>query len=386
MHALLIGTGGAHGWPEDGCRCASCMRARQEGLHRRPGRVLIDGTLDFSPTQQLMAGTRQPVLTDHRITRLPGGFELTGPDGSRLLLASGPGDVPEPPSGSAPYDIALLDLLASPVQLGRLRAQGLVREYTEVVALYADHRVSSEQELARRCTLWQASPGQDGQLVTSPGPGVPAIIPAPATSVTRPHRTLVVGGARSGKSTEAELRLAGEPQVTYLAAGPWPTAADASGPDGQPDPEWAERVRRHQQRRPSFWHTTETLDLAGALTREPGALLIDGIGTWLAAVMAGSGMWAAGEGGASGDGAGEAVAPAEAAAVVEAKVDELVTAWRHTRALVVAVTDQVGSGLVPPYPAGRVFRDQLGWLNQRLAAESELSLLVVAGRVTTLPS
>jgi adenosylcobinamide kinase/adenosylcobinamide-phosphate guanylyltransferase len=52
---------------------------------------------------------------------------------------------------------------------------------------------------------------------------------------------------------------------------------------------------------------------------------------------------------------------------------------------VVAVTDQVGSGLVPAYPAGRIFRDQLGWLNQRLAAESELNLLVVAGRVTTLP-
>jgi adenosylcobinamide kinase / adenosylcobinamide-phosphate guanylyltransferase len=44
----------------------------------------------------------------------------------------------------------------------------------------------------------------------------------------------------------------------------------------------------------------------------------------------------------------------------------------------------VGSGLVPAYPAGRVFRDQLGWLNQRLATESELNLHVVAGRLTTL--
>ena len=51
-----------------------------------------------------------------------------------------------------------------------------------------------------------------------------------------------------------------------------------------------------------------------------------------------------------------------------------------------AVTDQVGSGLVPAYPAGRLFRDQLGWLNQRLAAESDLNMLVVAGRTMILPA
>ena len=67
------------------------------------------------------------------------------------------------------------------------------------------------------------------------------------------------------------------------------------------------------------------------------------------------------------------------------RVTDLISAWRETSALVVAVTDQVGSGLVPAYPAGRVFRDQLGWLNQAIAAESELNLQVVAGRVVTLP-
>jgi adenosylcobinamide kinase/adenosylcobinamide-phosphate guanylyltransferase len=74
-----------------------------------------------------------------------------------------------------------------------------------------------------------------------------------------------------------------------------------------------------------------------------------------------------------------------AAAIVQARIGDLIDAWRQTRALVVAVTDQVGSGLVPTYRAGRVFRDQLGWLNQRIAAESELNLLVVAGRPMTLP-
>jgi adenosylcobinamide kinase/adenosylcobinamide-phosphate guanylyltransferase len=73
------------------------------------------------------------------------------------------------------------------------------------------------------------------------------------------------------------------------------------------------------------------------------------------------------------------------ATVVQAVIDDLVEAWRQASGLVVAVTDQVGSGLVPAYPAGRIFRDQLGWLNQRLAGESELNLQVISGRVTSLP-
>jgi adenosylcobinamide kinase / adenosylcobinamide-phosphate guanylyltransferase len=176
--------------------------------------------------------------------------------------------------------------------------------------------------------------------------------------------------------------------VTYVAAGPFgPADRDTwTGPDGQPDAEWAERVAIHRARRPSWWRTVETLDLADILRAEDGALLIDGIGTWLAAVLAEAGMWDDEDGvaraGRSDDQA-DLVRP-EPAEVVRAKIEELVGAWRQTSAQVVAVTDQVGSGLVPAYPAGRVFRDQLGWLNQRLATESELNLHVVAGRLTTL--
>ncbi len=299
-----------------------------------------------------------------------------------------------PPPEPSRYDIALLDLLAAPAQLGRLRAAGLVRPHTAVAVLYADHRITSEQELARRCALWEATAGQDGQLITSPAPGIPAVIPAPGAAPTRPHRTLITGGARSGKSSEAELRLAGESSVTYLAAGPWAAAAGPhgqpgaawTGPDGEPDREWAERVSRHQARRPSFWRTVETLDIAAVLGEATGAVLIDGIGTWLAGIMDETGLWAgalpAGEPPEQATGPEQAQGPEQA---VAERIGELIAAWRQTRALVVAVTDQVGSGLVPPYPAGRIFRDQLGWLNQRLAAESELNLLVVAGRVTTLP-
>jgi len=408
VHALLIGTGGTNGWPEDGCRCASCMRAAASGLTRQPGRVLVDGTLEFAPHRPVTTGPGQPGGPAHRVVQLPGGFDVTGPDGGRLLLAAGPGEIPEPAPDARPYDIALLDLLASPAELGKLRAAGLIRAHTSVAALYADHRISSEPELVRRCALWRAAACEDGQLVTSPAPGVPEVIPAPGTAAARPHRTLIIGGARSGKSTEAELQLAAEPSVTYLAAGPWatapgqaalagagrttPAAADAglalqsltaqpagaadrtwTGPDGKPHDEWAQRVRRHQARRPRWWRTVESLDIAGPLRRDTGAVLIDGIGTWLAAVMEEAGMWASDPSDAS--------APAR---LLAARIDDLIDAWRQTAAVVVAVTDEVGSGLVPPYPAGRAFRDQLGWLNQRLAAESEVNLLVVAGRVTSL--
>ena len=117
-----------------------------------------------------------------------------------------------------------------------------------VAALYTDHRIRSEQEMARRCEVWAAHHGQDGQLVT-------ALAPAPVV-VPSPHRTLIIGGARSGKSTEAELRLSAEPRVTYLAAGPFApdSAAGAqswTGPDGTPDTEWGRRVALHRARRPA---------------------------------------------------------------------------------------------------------------------------------------
>jgi adenosyl cobinamide kinase/adenosyl cobinamide phosphate guanylyltransferase len=375
MDALLIGTGGDRGWPEDGCSCAPCMRARAAGVQRAPGQVTVDGALTIRPgAPPARAGRDQSA--GHQVEAVSGGWDITGPAGDRLLLAAGPGAMPEPPDGTMPFDLALLDLLSNPAQLGQLRARGLVTDRTAVAALYTDHRIRSEEEMTRRCALWRVIAGQDQQLITTAGrqPDVAA------TGLARPHRTLVLGGARSGKSREAELRLAAEPSVTYLAAGPW---ADESwaGADGQPDTEWAERVAAHRAARPAWWRTVEGLDVAGALRQETGALLIDGIGTWLAAVIDEAGGWPDD----STDWAPAAAKPSPQD-VIAARIDELIDAWRQTRALVVAVTDQVGSGLVPAYPAGRVFRDQLGWLNQRLAAESDVSLLVVAGRAMILPA
>ena len=220
--------------------------------------------------------------------------------------------------------------------------------------LHADHQIPSEEELARRCGFWGAVLPDDGDVLTAPRD-------RPAPPPAQPRRVLVLGGARSGKSRHAELRLAAEPLVTYLAAGPYPDGAQPPA-----DPEWAERVAAHQSRRPAWWRTVESADAAGALRSVPGALLFDGVGTWLAAVM--TMQHQAGTPG-----------------LLAAKADELVEAWRQTPARVVAVSDEVGSGVHPPTEAG-LFRDQLGWLNQRLAAESDEVVLVVAGRPVTLPS
>jgi adenosylcobinamide kinase/adenosylcobinamide-phosphate guanylyltransferase len=182
---------------------------------------------------------------------------------------------------------------------------------------------------------------------------------------------LVLGGARSGKSERAELRLAGEPEVTYVA----------TGNRGTDDPDWAARVAAHRARRPAWWATAETTDLAGLLRADHGAtpgadhgttrgaLLIDGIGTWLAAVL---------------DECGWDLRDGAARDKMAARLAELISAWRQACGYVVAVSDETGLGVVPATPAGRLFRDELGRLNQALAAESEEAELVVAGRVLPL--
>ena len=290
-----------------------------------------------------------------------GGWDVTAPDGGRLLYPAGPGAVPVPPPGAEPYDLAFLDLLGEPAQLGLLRARGLVTGDTITAVAFADHRVPSEAELRQRCRFWNAGLPGEGEAVTNARSGEKALS---ATTREGPWRVLVLGGARSGKSERAELRLAGEPDVTYVAAG-----AGGSNPDPDPDPDWGARVAAHRARRPAWWRTAETTDVAGVLASANGALLVDGIGTWLAAALGECGAWD------EADGWAERLA---------GRTGELIAAWRQTGTHVVAVSDEAGLGVVPATPAGRRFRDELGRLNQQLAAESDEAELVVAGRILPL--
>ncbi|AWS48364.1 cobalbumin biosynthesis protein [Streptosporangium sp. 'caverna'] len=283
-----------------------------------------------------------------------------------------------------------MDVLDRPERLGDLRRRGLVGERTHVVAVDIDHRVPTETELIRRAALWGVRAVPDGTIIDT-RELVPPMPPLP-------RRTLLLGGSRSGKSAEAELRLAAEPEVLYVA----------TGPSGGDDPEWRRRIDAHRDRRPAHWDTAETTDLAGLLRTATTPMLIDGLGTWVAAVFDECDAWTDegstdstydknsgndgndessetdNDGGNSGTNKGGGNS-GSARNAVTARCDELVAAWRQTRARVVAVSDEVGLGVVPATSSGRMFRDVLGRLNQRLALESEDVTLVVSGRLLPLP-
>jgi adenosylcobinamide kinase / adenosylcobinamide-phosphate guanylyltransferase len=403
MEIRVQGSGGVLGWPEPNCRCASCLRAASQGASHAPSSVIIDGTLVLGaiPTPGLVpnalvtgalgadtldgsAGTPGALPAEwlpgiewapggYRIVRLARGWDVTGPDGGRLLYADGPGTSPDVPQGTARYDAVLLDLLGDPAQLGSLRARGLVTDATVPVALFADHRARSERELARRCRIWRAVLPADGDTLSVPAPApLPGTGPPPY-GPDRPVRVLVLGGARSGKSEEAEMRVAAEPAVTYVATGPVnPVSPVDPAPGEEPgDVEWAARIAAHRARRPSWWRTIESTDLAGVLGRARGAVLVDSVTTWLAAAMDECGAWDGG--------------PAATAALA-GRTGELVAAWRQAGAYVVAVSDETGLGIVPGTRSGRLFRDELGRLNQMLADESDEVIVVVAGHAQALPA
>ena len=152
--------------------------------------------------------------------------------------------------------------------------------------------------------------------------------------------TLVLGGARSGKSAVSE-RLAGSGPVTYLATG---SAADMP-----------ERVAAHRARRPAHWSTVETGDLVGALSSSSGTVLVDSLTAWVAG-----------------------------APDFSVDVEALCQALGDHAGDVVVVSDEVGLGVHPSSEAGRLFRDALGRVNQAVAAVADDVLLVVAGRALQL--
>jgi adenosylcobinamide kinase/adenosylcobinamide-phosphate guanylyltransferase len=165
-------------------------------------------------------------------------------------------------------------------------------------------------------------------------------------------RVLVLGGSRSGKSAHAESLLDGVAAVTYLAT-------SVHRPD---DAEWAARIADHRARRPAGWCTVETTAPSALLCG--GTVLVDSVTTWIAALMDETGVWT------DQPGALERLA---------GRCDALVQAWTTTPAHVVAVTDEVGLGVVPETRAGRLFRDTLGAVNQRLASTADEVWFVVAG-------
>jgi adenosylcobinamide kinase / adenosylcobinamide-phosphate guanylyltransferase len=177
---------------------------------------------------------------------------------------------------------------------------------------------------------------------------------APKLSTLCPPATLVLGGARSGKSSYAEgLIEAGVEAATEAGMLPVYLATAEAG-----DTEMAVRIARHRKRRGDRWRTVEApLDLAAALTEESACaapVLVDCLTLWLANLMA----------------AGRDP-EAEAGALIAALDDRIAPA--------VLVSNEVGLGIVPDNALARAFRDAAGRLNQRIAARAQRVIFVAAG-------
>ena len=170
--------------------------------------------------------------------------------------------------------------------------------------------------------------------------------------------TLILGGARSGKSAHAQqlARERGGDDVLFVAT------AQAL------DDEMTARIESHRRERPAGWRTLEAPRHTGqAIARaEPSAVVLVDCLTLLVsnAVLAQ---------------APESASAAEAEAAALAEVKELLAAYQSGTASWIVISNEVGLGLVPPYPVGRTYRDALGRANQRLAARADEAVLMVAG-------
>jgi adenosylcobinamide kinase/adenosylcobinamide-phosphate guanylyltransferase len=167
--------------------------------------------------------------------------------------------------------------------------------------------------------------------------------------------TLILGGARSGKSSFAEqaARETSKP-VTFIATA---TAGDD---------EMAERIRKHQASRPADW---QTLELPLALGRSLAAPLTPVVIVDCITLLVTNVLFSLPE-----DASAEAVLQK-----VQVEIDELIEARAQIGGAWLLVSNEVGLGLVPPYPLGRVYRDALGWANQQLARAAERVIFMVAG-------
>ncbi|MFF2331343.1 MULTISPECIES: bifunctional adenosylcobinamide kinase/adenosylcobinamide-phosphate guanylyltransferase [unclassified Streptomyces] len=398
MELTLLGTGAPDGLPRPECPCAICAGAR--GTRSRAATaLLVDDALllDLTPgavfaaarAGHSLSGVRQVLLTHphdgpamelpaglppagrvpdgreltlisgHRVRAVPmdapgTGYEVTAPEGTRLLYLP-PGAAPSGLADRAaqPYDMVVGDVIGRPDAVARLRAVEAIGPATEIVAVHLDHDAPPGPELERRLAAAGARVVPDGTtLVVGEYHAVPGT----------PRRTLVTGGARSGKSVEAERRLETFPEVVYVATG--------GAREG--DAEWAARVGLHRERRPAAWRTEETCELVELLESDGPPLLIDCLSLWLTDAMDRVDAWDDAAWAGGGEGA------------LRERTAELVSAVRRTRRTVVAVTNETGSGVVPATAAGRRFRDELGRLNAAFADECEQVLLVVAGQVLTL--
>jgi adenosylcobinamide kinase/adenosylcobinamide-phosphate guanylyltransferase len=156
--------------------------------------------------------------------------------------------------------------------------------------------------------------------------------------------TLVLGGARSGKSAYAERLVTAMPP-------PWLYCATAQALDG----EMCERIAHHKARRGAEWETAEEpLEIAALLEGGARPVLVDCLTLWVSNLM-------------------------HAAKDIEAETERLIAAVQAARAPIVFVSNEVGLGIVPDNALAREFRDRAGRLNQAVAAAVNRVVFMAAG-------
>ena len=162
--------------------------------------------------------------------------------------------------------------------------------------------------------------------------------------------TLVLGGARSGKSRYAQQLAEQSRHVVFVAT------AKAS------DEEMRAKIERHREDRPKEWPTVEEpLDLPKVLAEheiESEVIVVDCLTIFAANLLEAEG---------------------EDNAAIEGRIESLCDALRTAQCNVVLVSNEVGNGVVPPYPVGCRFRDLLGEINQKVARVADDVVLMVAG-------
>jgi adenosylcobinamide kinase / adenosylcobinamide-phosphate guanylyltransferase len=169
--------------------------------------------------------------------------------------------------------------------------------------------------------------------------------------------TLILGGARSGKSSYAQ-KLAEDSgkSVTFIAT------AQAF------DEEMATRIKKHQSERPQDWQTLEIqTDIASRVKEIKSEIVVLDCITLLVSNLM---MKFVKE---------DIVNEEPFRKAIQCEIEELLNAIRTTKQHWIMISNEVGLGLVPPYPMGRVYRDELGWANQRLAQDADEVLFMVAG-------
>lgn len=167
--------------------------------------------------------------------------------------------------------------------------------------------------------------------------------------------TLILGGARSGKSSFAEqIARESEKSVLFIATA---TAGDS---------EMAERIRNHQASRPAGWQTLELPRGIGSNLAQPVAevVIVDCITLLVSNILVSL---------------PEKTHDEVVIDKIRIEVDELIAAQVRLGGQWLIVSNEVGMGLVPPYPLGRIYRDALGWANQALARAAQRVIFMVAG-------